>query len=271
MARDSGRNKLRIDMRIKLLDNTEHDIVELLDNMYSDDFYYNYLGKVALSSSNLKLLEDGVKTYYYVMKYGREGSQALRDGNLFHTMILEPEKLNHYVFLNVESKNTKAYKEACEYHTDVYTQKEKRDAERLVDAVFRNQQAMNLLRDAEYEVPMIGSIKGTPFRGKADILKNNGIMVDLKTTIDVKNFHISARKYGYHRQCYIYCSLFNVDPKDFVFLVIDKKNLDIGIFECSEEFYQIGKEETETLIDLYWDTIGNPSFEIDEYVLRGTL
>ena len=45
-------------MKIKLLDNTVHDQQELIDNAYSDEFYYGYLGKAAFSSSNLKLLLD---------------------------------------------------------------------------------------------------------------------------------------------------------------------------------------------------------------------
>jgi len=53
--------------------------------------------------------------------------------------------------------------------------------------------------------------------------------------------------------------------------VIDKGSLDIGIFECSQEFYDLGKQETEELINLYKDTIANPDFDINDYVLRGTL
>lgn len=258
-------------MKITLLDGSVHDREELIDNMHSDEFYYNYLGSRVMSSSNVSLLKDGVKSYHYVMKYGQKETPALREGHLFHTMVLEPEKLNNYVFLNVESKNTKAYKEACAYHSDVYTAKEKRDAERLVDALMRNQKAMDYLRDAQFEVPMIGEIENTAFRGKADIIQNNGRIVDLKTTLGVNKFDVSADKFGYHRQCYIYCELFGISHKDFWFIVIDKKNLDIGIFDCSEEFYEIGKQSTHDLIDMYWQTIGNPDFEIDDYVLRGTL
>ena len=256
---------------IKLLDGTSHDKFQLLKNMYSDDFYYGYLKAAALSSSGLSKLKKSIKEYYYYLKYSEPKSQALIDGGLFHTMVLEPDKLKQYVFLDVESKNTKAYKEAKGEHPDVYTAKEKRDAERLVDALFRCEQAKSLLINANYEVPAIGNILDTPFRAKADILRNDGAIIDLKTTQDVHSFHISARKYGYHRQCYIYCTLFNVPPEAFIFLVIDKGSLDIGIFECSQEFYDLGKQETEELIHLYHDTIANPDFDINDYVLRGTL
>lgn len=256
--------------KITLLDGSIHDKQELIDNAYSDDFYYNYLGKTALSSSTCKLLLDSPKTYHYVTKYGQKSSQALRAGWLFHTMILEPEKIDECVFVNVQSKNTKAYKEAKAYHDQVFTIKEKQDAERLVDAFHRNDHTAKYLTDAKFEIPSIGVIDGIPFRGKADILQTKGGLVDLKTTTDVKNFHISAQKYKYHVQVYIYCNLFNVDYKDFTFIAIDKNNLDVGIFKCSEEFYERGREETHQAIELYNKFFLTPS-SIDSYVYEGTL
>jgi len=62
----------------------------------------------------------------------------------------------------------------------VFTSKEKREAERLVDAIFRCEQAKSLLINADYEVPMIDYIKGMPFRGKADVLRKDGTIVDFK-------------------------------------------------------------------------------------------
>jgi hypothetical protein len=256
---------------IILLDGTTHTQEELIDQMYIDSFYYDYLKQAAMSSSMLSKLKRSVKEYVYSLRYSEPRSQALIDGGLFHTMILEPEKLNHYVFLDVESKNTKAYKEAAEHHSEVFTKKEKRESERLVDAIFRCEQAKSLLINADYEVPMIDYIQGMPFRGKADVLRKDGTIIDLKTSLDIHTFHISSRKWGYHRQAYIYCTLFGVPYDKFKFLVIDKKSLDIGIFDCSEEFFEYGKQDTHEIIDKYHQTVGNPNFELDDYILRATL
>ena len=97
---------------IKLLNGKIENKQEVIDNMYSDDYYYGYLGKNALSSSSIKLLLDSAKTYLYINKYGQKETQPLRDGHLFHTMILEPEKINDIVFVDVQSKNTNKFKEA---------------------------------------------------------------------------------------------------------------------------------------------------------------
>ena len=40
---------------ITTFDGVTHDEQELLEQMLDDDFYYGYLGKQALSSSNLRI------------------------------------------------------------------------------------------------------------------------------------------------------------------------------------------------------------------------
>jgi hypothetical protein len=49
---------------IKLLDNKEWDVSEILDKMEDDSFYYGYLGKYALSSSSSKDLYKSPKSYF---------------------------------------------------------------------------------------------------------------------------------------------------------------------------------------------------------------
>ena len=254
---------------ITLLDGTVWDKTELLERMNDDNFYYGYLSQAALSSSSLKLLLDSPKTYKFITQYGNDESQALRDGWLFHTAILEPEVFSSQIFVDVQSKNTKAYKEAKEQHGKVFTMTEKQDAERIADAFLRNTKAVELIRDCEFEVPIIGEIQGFPFRGKADVLGKNRI-VDLKTTTDIKAFPYSAKKYSYDMQCYLYSTLFNVDYKDFVFLAVDKKSLDIAIYHCSEEFYFSGEQKVTQALEVY-DTYFLQAADLDQYYLEGIL
>ena len=254
---------------IVLLDGTSWDKAELLERMKDDRFYYGYLSQAALSSSSLKLLLDSPKTYKFVTQYGNDESQALRDGWLFHTAILEPEVFSSQVFVDVASKNTKAFREAKEEHGKVFTMTEKKDAERIADAFLRNTKAVELIRDCEFEVPMIGDIMGFPFRGKADVLGKNRI-VDLKTTTDIKAFPYSAKKYSYDVQCYLYANLFGIDYKDFVFLAVDKKSLDIAIYHCSQEFYHAGEQKVEAALEVY-DTYFLQAADLDQYYLEGIL
>jgi hypothetical protein len=254
---------------ITLLNGETFQEENLLDLMQNDEFYYGYMAKAALSSSSIKTLLSSPKTYKYVLDYGSGSSQALRDGWLFHTCILEPHVFEEQIFVDVQSKNTKAYKEALAEHGKVFTQKEKRDAERVADAFLRNEHALKLLKNSEFEVPAVGMIDGYPFRGKADVF-GNGKIVDLKTTTDIKAFPYSARKYGYDVQVYVYCSLFNVNYKDFTFAVVDKGSLDIAIYDVSEEFYNEGKRKTQQAIETF-ETFFINGADLDTYCLRGTL
>ncbi len=249
-----------------------HD--EILELMKDDTFYYDYLGKAALSSSSIKLLLDSPKKYKYVTEYGSPSSQALRDGWLFHTCILESDVFNSQIFVDVQSKNTKAYKLAKEEHGKVFTMKEKRDAERLADAFLRNEHALQLITDCEFEVPAIGYITARsgnkyPFRGKADVLDSYRI-VDLKSTSDLKAFPYSSRKYGYMCQVYIYCELFNKPYDTFKFCAVDKNSCDVGIYDISEDFYNLGKERVLDALDTY-ETFFINAADLDSYCIKGIL
>jgi len=259
-----------IQNKITLLDGEQYDRAELLEKMDDDSFYYGELNKLALSSSSLKQILASPKTYKYSLEYGSEETQALRDGWLFHTAILEPEVFAAQTFIDVQSKNTKKFKEAKLELGRVFTAKERSDAERLVDAFFKNEHAKELITKAEFEVPGIDNIKGLPFRGKADVLADNRI-VDLKTSSSsVKDFHYSAQKYSYDVQCFLYCNLFNKKHEDFYFLVLDKGSLDIGIFNCSENFYFRGEEKVEKALKLY-EKFFIDGADIDNYCLTGQL
>ena len=244
-----------------------HD--EILELMKDDKFYYDYLGKAALSSSSIKLLLDSPKKYKYVTEYGSQESNALDAGWLFHTAILEPGVFEKQIFVDVQSKNSKAYKLAKEEHGKVYTIKQKRDAERLADAFLRNEHALKLITNCEFEVPAIGMVQGYPFRGKADVLDSYRV-VDLKTTSDLKAFPYAARKYGYDVQVYIYSELFNKPYEEFKFIAIDKGSLDIGIYDVSEEFYNSGKDKVTKALETF-ETFFINGADLDSYCIKGTL
>ena len=266
--------------QITMLNGEQHSQDWLVQQAIEDDFYYGYLGKVAFSSSNLKKLLDSPRTYYNLMQYGEEvNSQALRDGRLIHTMVLEPHKIDEMVFVDVASKNTKKWKDAKEVNPShlLYTTKERKLAERMTEALFKNHQAVELLRDSQFEIPAVDYVEGYPFRGKADIIKRDGTIIDLKTTSDLRNFVYSARhKYSYDVQVYLYCRLFNVDYNKFKFLVIDKLSCDVGVYSVSEEFFNKGEEKVMFALNQYHDFFENRPLEeiqdmINNYTIQGEL
>lgn len=252
---------------ITLLNNKHWGKEEILTQMYDDEFYYGELGKYALSSSSLKTILKSPKTYRYVRDYGSDDTPALRAGKLLHWMVLEPQKLDNMHFVDVSSKNSKKYKDAVAQYGEVYTTKERQDAERLTDALLVNEEVIKHLNKSEFEVPAIEMLEGFPVRGKADILKDDHI-IDLKTTTDLNAFRYSADKYGYDLQAYIYKTLFNCSKVTFI--VIDKGSRDIGIFEASNDFISRGEDKFKQAIDLYRYFFVEEN-DLDQYVMRGIL
>ena len=242
---------------------------EILANMFDDEFYYSHLGKHALSSSSLKTILKSPKTYRNVIKYGDPSadSPALSLGKLAHWMLLEPHKIDKLHFIDASTKNTLKYKEAKENYDEVFLTKERKATERITDAVLRNEAALKLLSNSEFEVPEIAMLEGLPFRGKADIIQGDTI-IDYKTSSELKNFRYSADKYGYDLQAYMYLRLFN--KKKFTFLVVDKGSTDIAIFETSEDFINKGKDKFYTAVENY-KYFFEDNNDLDQYVMRGIL
>ena len=254
---------------ITLLNGETYLQEEIVGMAYDDKFYYGHLGKNALSSSSLKTILKSPKTYRNILNYGdpNSDSPALSAGKLAHWMILEPHKINKLHFVDASTKNTKIYKEAKAKYGEVFLTKEKNAAERLTDAVLRNEAAIKLLNKSEFEIPQVQMLEGLPFRGKCDIIQGDTI-IDYKTTAELNTFKYSADKYGYDLQAWLYLKLF--DKKKFTFLVIDKASTDIGIFETTDEFLARGENKFKQAVDNYKYFFEQDN-DLDQYVMRGIL
>ena len=161
---------------------------EILKEMDSDEFYYGYLGKYALSSSSVKTLLDSPKAYLKSLRQ-RSDTPALLQGRLVHLAVLEPHKFDKLNFVDVKTRNTKAFKEALSENSESYTMREHDSAMYMAQAIHDNKHARELLEGTDKEVPSMSMMFGKPFRGKADAL-GSGRMVDLKTTSsDMNEFH----------------------------------------------------------------------------------
>ena len=260
-------------MKITLLDNKQWDINELKEKAYDDEFYYGYLGKYALSSTSIKHLLSSPKTYYNILQYGSQQSQALRDGWLFHTCVLEPHVFEEQIFVNVQSKNTKKYKEMSDGEICLL-QHEVDKIELMTEAIMDNKICGSLIMGTDgklndFEVPGVTEIFGNKWKGKADIINHNEqLVIDLKTTSDIDRFRWSASKFNYDSQAYIYSNLFGYE---MLFMVIDKETHQIGLFDCSPDFYKSGEEKVRKATDAYDLFYKTEDFDSKQYLITKTL
>ena len=253
---------------IKLLNGDEFKVSDIIPKMYDDVFYYGYLGQHALSSSSCKKLIESPKAYATSLTEGSPDSQALRDGRLTHLCVLEPHRLDEFTFVD-GTKASKSFKlTAEELGKDlVYTNLELNKAQKIAKAVLANEKAAALLSGCEFEIPAIGEFMGLPFRGKADAKKGTTI-IDLKTTANMRDFMYSANKYSYDLQAALYLDLFDAD--DFVFLVVDKRTLDVGVYTITAGFVDSGLQKLQVATDAYKNYIMS-DYDLDQYTFYGEL
>ena len=239
---------------------------ELIEKLRDDEHYYGPFGKKYLSNSDISTL----LTNPLALGKPSEPRPAFLVGGYFHTAILEPDKLKKYRVIQSSTRNTKAYKEMsggelCLLQHEVDT------IENLSDIMLDNKVCKGLIRDSntEYEVPAITELEGEMWKGKADIVNHNEkLVIDLKTTADISRFKWSASKYNYDSQAYIYSKLFGYE---MIFIVIDKNTQQLGIFDCSPEFYAKGQDKVQRAVEAYKLFYKQKNFDPKQYFINKTL
>jgi hypothetical protein len=239
---------------------------EVLKALEDDTNYYGDFGKKYLSNSDIGTL----LTNPLALGKPLTPRPAFLVGGYFHTAILEPDKLKKFKIVESSTRNTKAYKEMSGGELCLL-QHEVDSIEIMTEKMLANDICRDLIRDSntEYEVPGITELEGHSWKGKADIINHNEkLIIDLKTTADLNKFKYSASKYNYDSQAYIYSKLFGYE---MLFIVIDKNSHQIGIFDCSPQFYERGKDKVERAVQAYELFYKSEGFDPTQYFINKTL
>jgi len=239
---------------------------DVIKKLREDEHYYGDFGKKYLSNSDIKTL----LTNPLALGKASEMRPAFLVGGYFHTAILEPDKLKKYRVIPSTTRNTKAYKEMSGGELCLL-QHEVDQIELMVDKMLSNNMCKGLIQSEgnEYEKPNVKEIEGQMWKGKADIINHQErLIVDLKTTSDIQKFKWSASKYNYDSQAYIYSELFGYE---MVFIVIDKNTHQLGLFDCSDEFYAKGKDKVQRAVEAYKLFYKQEGFDPKQYFMNQTL
>lgn len=242
--------------------------MEILEILKSDAEYYSGVGRNYLSNSDIgTLLSDPAS-------FGKpkEKTIAMLQGSYFHTKILEPQKLDSFVFVDASTRTTNKYKDAIadNNYEMLLLNSEKEEIDEMVRSIMGRLDFYDMIREPgnTYEVPAIGQIGGIEWKGKADIV-NAEVLVDLKTTTKIEDFRFSSYKYNYDSQAYIYNQLFG---KPLVFIAVEKGTNRVGLFECSDEFLDRGRAKVYKAIEVYNRFFGkNATDDVNQYYIHQTL
>jgi hypothetical protein len=245
------------------------DKKQILKKLRNDEDYYGDFGNQFLSNSHIgKLLKDPLNAFEPSKR-----TPAFAVGGYFHTCILEPNKLESFKVVKSKTRNTKEYKELSggeicllEHEVD--------DILLMRDKVMANDICADLIMGTDgklndLEEPGIVELYDNTWKGKADIVNHNEqLVIDLKTTGDIDKFKWSANKFNYDSQAYIYSKLFGYE---MLFIVIDKTTHQIGMFDCSPEFYERGEEKVSKASEAYDLFYKTKDFDPKQYFISKTL
>tara|TARA_R100000808_G_C2154151_1_gene164944 strand:+ start:2239 stop:2976 length:738 start_codon:yes stop_codon:yes gene_type:complete len=241
-----------------------------LQLLKEDIHYYGKFGKQFLSNSDIITLLNDPKNF----RKDKPMTKAMLLGRYFHTAMLEPEKIDsvEYWTIDATSRNTKVYKEKLLHYKRslMMLTKEKEAIDVAISTMRNNLEFYEAIYDDgnQFEVPAIQDIMGMKWKGKADIITQD-LLIDLKTTSNIKDFKYSARKYNYDSQAYLYQQLFD---KPLVFYVVDKLTYELGIYYPSETFLSYGKQKVEKAIEVYNKFFKEDAEEnIETYIIKETL
>jgi hypothetical protein len=246
--------------------------LKILKKLRNDADYYGDFGKQFLSNSDIYYLLNNPLKFQQV----QDPSPAFLVGGYFHTAILEPDKLKKYKVVKSNTRNTKQYKEVSGGELCLL-QHEVDNIELMREVLMDNDICRDLIKGADYaestcmqwEEPMIKEIEGITWKGKADIVNHDErLVIDLKTTADIKKFRNSAYRFNYDSQAYIYSQLFGYE---MLFIVIDKSTHQIGLFDCSPQFYESGLDKVRMAVEVYDLFFKTEDFDPKQYFINETL
>jgi hypothetical protein len=209
-----------------------------------------YFEHPAVSRSDLKLWIKDPDEALAKINERREGTFVYEEvwdggplafGSLFHMALLEPEKYADRTVLAppIDRRSNKgkdewaAFVAECEESGRIPVSAA--DAA-LIENMTQNVQRMELWQQFDNdpafarEVTIIGELGGIECKIRADLIdmERKSLIIDIKTTQEVRDFHESAVKYGYYLQDAMYRRLSGA--KKMIYLIVPKREYAQPVF-----------------------------------------
>lgn len=216
-----------------------------------------YHASGAVSKSVLDMIHKSPAYYKWCMENPREQTDSMLLGSVVHKLVLEPQDFgSEYAVIPECDRRTKdgkaVYKAFCDalqdgvtaVPGDVY-----RQAQAMADAVKAHPVAAKLLTDGKAEESYFWEQDGIKCSCRPDWLRNDGIVVDLKTTKDAspEGFQKSAYNFRYYVQAWWYINGLRkcgIDATEFVFIAVESTApYTVAVYSADSMFYRLGEIE----------------------------
>lgn len=216
-----------------------------------------YHAHPAISKSGLDQIAKSPAHYKWWRENDEPDTDALRVGSAFHTLLLEPESFNARCLIwSGRPRNTKAGKddyEAAEQEAAgrlLIKQSELEDMQAMARAIKAHPAAAIILNAKGRIEPSLfwqDVDTGVECRCRPDWLRDDGLIVDLKTTICAKpeEFERSAFKNRYPVQAKFYSDGYEAvtgkQSQGFVFIAVEKEPpYGVCVFVADQDFIATG-------------------------------
>lgn len=222
---------------------------------------HDYHQHPAVSKHGLDAFRKAPALYQFIRNNPLPPTPSMRFGSLYHTAILEPEKLAAEYFLMPDvDRRTKDGKAAWEAAVIECGNREpvkpddmdKTTAMRAV--LMQHTAARNAITDQRQHVEAslfwTDPTTGVECRARPDLIRTDGFIVDLKTAADASPdaFQRAAFNYGYHRQAAFYLDGWKLisgeAPKGFIFVVQETEAPFLtAVYVASPAMIELGRSE----------------------------
>ena len=244
-----------------------------------DDIYFKHF---ATSNSDINSFLRSPRHFEHLKLLGNKSdkrTEAQTIGSAVHCLLLEPEDFdNRFAIAPDVAKNKPEYKKVVKENPgkEILKQKQFDNIEEIVGAAMGYKDAEgrlivkdHLLKNGEPEVAMFWEcpLTGRKLKGKADWIRRDGVLVDLKTTADASRvgFAKSCATYGYHRQAAHYLAgataCTGIEFNRFIFICVEKvAPFNVSIFDASKTMIEAGRTALDEALLGIQDCIKKDSF-----------
>ena len=221
----------------------------------------DYHANSALSASGLKELAKSPAHYRASRIVFREETPAMRLGTAVHCAILEPERFAvEYVGANLDLR-TKDGKAARDQYLaagkTILTSEDYGTVEAMRDAVMSHPTAGALLSQGRAETSVFADLDDVSCKCRPDWLRDDGIIVDLKTTISAspRDFGRTVANFGYHLQQHHYlatCQAAGLNVTRFLFIAVEKTPpFGVSVNLLDDAALEVAANQHDRLLSLY--------------------
>jgi hypothetical protein len=214
-----------------------------------------YHASPELSASGLVRLAQSPAHYRFAKDNQMDQTPDMRMGSAIHGLKHGDQKI---LRCDVSTRNTKAYKEMADANPDaiILLGDEYENALRVIDALEKHPLARELYSKGRAEVSAFWTDPeaGVPCKARADFLRDDGIIIDLKTTVDASRGtferNIMVRKYHWQSAFYLdgFGQIMGKQLENFVHIVVEKEApFGIGVYVLDNGSLDKAREDLKVL------------------------